>query len=73
MSVVVEFVHLACRRVGNSTVALVRATSTISDTAATKEANDAPPTPFSQVFVTITKQEPIELKLAALQWQGLQS
>ena len=49
----------------------MHATSTLPDTAAIKAAVDAPPTPFSQVFVTITKQEQIELKLAATQWQGL--
>jgi hypothetical protein len=51
--------------------ALVRATSASPDTAATKAAIDVPPAPFSQVFVTITKQEHIELRLAATQWQGL--
>jgi transposase len=49
----------------------VRATSVLPLTTAIKAAADAPPTPFSQVFVTITKQEQIELKLAATQWQGL--
>jgi transposase len=49
----------------------VRATSVLPLTTASKAAADAPPTPFSQVFVTITKQEQIELKLAATQWQGL--
>ncbi len=49
----------------------MRATSTLPDTAASKAAVDAPPASFSQVFVTITKQEQIELKLAATQWQGL--
>jgi transposase len=49
----------------------VRATSALPDTAASKAAVDAPPALFSQVFVTITKQEQIELKLAATQWQGL--
>ena len=38
---------------------------------ATKAGVDAPPAPFSQVFVTITKQEHIELRTAATQWQGL--
>jgi len=46
----------------------VRATSAFPDTAATKAAIDAPPAPFSQVFVTITQQEHIELRLAAKQW-----
>lgn len=55
----------------SSTVALVRATSAFPDTAATKAAIDAPPAPFSQVLVTITQQEHIELRLAAKQWQGL--
>jgi transposase len=55
----------------SSTVALVRATSAFPDTASTKAAIDAPPAPFSQVFVTITQQEHIELRLAAKQWQGL--
>jgi transposase len=49
----------------------VRATSASPDTAAIKAAIDVPPAPFSQVFVTITKQEHIELRLAATQWQGL--
>lgn len=49
----------------------MRATSTPPDTPATKAGVDVPPTPFSQVFVTITKQEHIELRLAAQQWQGL--
>lgn len=49
----------------------MRATSALPVTAATKAVIDAPPTPFSQVFVTITQQEHIELRLAAQQWQGL--
>jgi len=49
----------------------MRATSTLSDTAATETGVDAPPSPFSQVFVTITQQEQIELRLAATQWKGL--
>lgn len=49
----------------------MRATSALPDTAATEAAIDAPPGPFSQVFVTITQQEHIELRLAAKQWQGL--
>lgn len=49
----------------------MRATSSSPDTAAIKAAIDVPPAPFSQVFVTITKQEHIELRLAATQWQGL--
>ena len=46
-------------------------TSAFSDTTATKAVVDAPPAPFSQVFITITKQEHIELKMAATYWQGL--
>lgn len=53
------------------TVALVRATSASPDTAAIKAAIDVAPAPFSQVFVTITKQEHIELRLAAKYWQTL--
>ena len=49
----------------------MRATSASPDTAAIKAAIDVPPAPFSQVFVTIAKQEHIELRLAATQWQGL--
>ena len=49
----------------------MRATSVLPDPAAIKAAIDAPPAPFSQVFVTITKQEHIELRLAATKWQGL--
>ena len=49
----------------------MRATSASPDTASTKAAIDVPPAPFSQVFVTITKQEHIDLRLAATQWQGL--
>ena len=49
----------------------MRATSACPYTAAIKAAIHVPPTPFSQVFVTITKQEHIELRLAATQWQGL--
>jgi len=41
------------------------------DTATIKAAVDAPPTPFSQVFVTITQQEHIELRLNATLWQRL--
>ncbi len=49
----------------------MRATSASPDTAATEAAVGTPPTPFSQVFVTITQQEHIELRLAATRWQGL--
>jgi len=49
----------------------VRAPSAFPDTASTKAAIAAPPAPFSQVFVTITQQEHIELRLVAKQWQGL--
>jgi len=41
-----------------------------ADTAAAKAAIAVAPAPFSQVLVTITQQEHIELKLAAKQWQG---
>ena len=44
------------------------ATSALPDTAAIKAAVDVPPAPFSQVFVTITKQEHLELKWAASYW-----
>jgi transposase len=50
----------------------VRATTALPATAAAiKAAVDTPPAPFSQVFITITKQEHIELRLAATRWQGL--
>ena len=49
----------------------MRATSVSPDTATIKAAVDAPPTPFSQVFVTITQQEHIELRLNATLWQRL--
>jgi len=49
----------------------VRATSTFPDTACTEAAIDASPAPFSQVLVTITQQEHIELRLAAKRWQVL--
>ena len=50
----------------------MRATSVSPpDTATIKAAIDAPPTPFSQVFVTITQQEHIELRLNATLWQRL--
>ena len=49
----------------------MRATSASPDSAATEAAVGTPPTPFSQVFVTITQQEHIELRLAATRWQGL--
>ena len=49
----------------------MRATSAFPDTASTKAAIDAPPAPFSQVFVTTTQQEHTELRLTAKQWQGL--
>ncbi|MBC7609614.1 MAG: transposase [Polaromonas sp.] len=47
------------------------ATPTITDTPASNASVDAPPTPFAQVFITITKQEHIELRAAATQWQAL--
>ena len=50
----------------------MRATSTHPDTAAASEAGvDALPAPFAQVLVTITKQQHIELRMAAQQWRGL--
>ena len=49
----------------------MRATSSFPDTAANQAAVDAPPAPFALEFVTITKQEHIQLKMAALQWQTL--
>jgi transposase len=49
----------------------VRATSSFPDTAANQAAIDALPAPFALEFVTITKQEHIQLKMAALQWQTL--
>ena len=49
----------------------MRATSTPPATAATNARVDAPSAPFAQEFVTITKQEHIELKMAACYWQTL--
>ena len=49
----------------------MRATSALPDTAASKAAADPLPPPFALEFVTITKQEHIQLKMAALQWQTL--
>lgn len=49
----------------------MRATSTLPDTAASKAGVSAPPAPFALELVTITKQEHIELKMAACYWQGL--
>jgi transposase len=49
----------------------VRATSTLSDTAVLKADVGAQPAPFALEFVTITKQEHIQLKMAATRWQGL--
>jgi hypothetical protein len=57
----------------SSTVTLLRATSSFPDPVSSKTAIDAPPAPISQVFVTITQQEHIELRLVAKQWQGLHS
>jgi transposase len=48
----------------------VRATSTLPNTATSADV-DKPPAPFALVFVTITKQEHIELKMAARNWQTL--
>ena len=47
----------------------MRATSTFSDTSATKAVVVAPPAPFALEFVTITKQQHIELKMASVHWQ----
>jgi len=50
----------------------VRATSTPCETStASKAGVGALPAPFAQVFVTITQQQHIELRLAAQQWRGL--
>ena len=49
----------------------MRATSTLPNTAATKAAVDKPPAPFFLEFVKITKQQHIELKMAAQKWQTL--
>ncbi len=48
----------------------MRATSTLPNTATSADV-DKPPAPFALVFVTITKQEHIELKMAARNWQTL--
>ena len=47
------------------------ATAPAPETPASNASADAPPPPFAQVFITITKQEHIELRMAATQWQGL--
>ena len=47
------------------------ATSAAPETPASNANADAPPPPFAQVFITITKQEHIELRTTATQWQGL--
>jgi hypothetical protein len=49
----------------------VRAAFFFPDTAANQVAIDAPTVPFALEFVTITKQQHIQLKMAALQWQTL--
>ena len=49
----------------------MRANSTPTATASTKAGADAPSVPFALEFVTITKQEHIELKMAAPYWQTL--
>ena len=49
----------------------MRATPTLPDTATIKAGVDAPPAPFAVEFVTITKQEQIELKMSAQYWQTL--
>ena len=47
------------------------ATAPAPETPASNASADAPPPPFAQVFITITKQEHIELRTAATQRQGL--
>ena len=49
----------------------MRATSASPDTAAIKAAVDVPPVPFSQVCVSITQQQHLELKMAAKYWQAM--
>lgn len=49
----------------------MRATSTLPDIAVLKAGVAAQPAPFALEFVTITKQDHIQLKMAATQWQGL--
>ena len=49
----------------------MRVTSAVPETPASIASVDVSPTPFSQVFVTITKQEHIELRMAATHWQVL--
>ena len=45
------------------------ATAPPPHTPASNPSADASPPPFAQVFITITKQEHIELRMAAVQWQ----
>ena len=47
------------------------ATSAAPETPASNASTDIPPPPFAQVFITITKQEHIELRTAATKWRGL--
>ncbi len=49
----------------------MNATGTAPETSASNASDDTPSPPFAQVFITITKQEQIQLKMAALQWQAL--
>jgi transposase len=49
----------------------VRATSTLPAIAVLEVSVAAQPAPFALEFVTITKQDHIQLKMAATQWQGL--
>ena len=45
------------------------ATAPAPETPASNASADASPAPFALEFVTITKQEHIELKMSAVQWQ----
>ena len=49
----------------------MNATGTAPETSASNASADPLPPPFALEFVTITKQEQIQLKMAALQWQTL--
>jgi predicted nucleotidyltransferase len=49
----------------------MRATPTISQTATSDGCVEAPPAPFAQEFVTLSKLEHIELKSSAFRWQTL--
>ena len=61
----------AAREAGCKDLILLKCTSTYPATAASKAAADPLPPPFALEFVTITKQEHIQLKMAAMQWQTL--